>query len=214
MLEQKINDIDRRGFLMRAGIAVVGLTALPFGPGLLLGCASQHAVINVSPAATNETGVKEAKIVMVTKNEPGEPLIVSGTIYGPDGTKPLAGAVLYVYHTDARGLYSEKDGNGQPPDPRLKGWMRTDADGRYEFRTIKPAPYPGGGIPAHIHAKVSTAAIAEQLIYEYWFEGDSFITDEARQRVAAPSTFSPIMTLKRGGDGVLRGVRDIRLRAT
>ncbi|MGH9944196.1 MAG: protocatechuate 3,4-dioxygenase [Pyrinomonadaceae bacterium] len=214
MLEDKTNATGRRGFLRRAGIAAAGLAALPFGPGLLFGCAGRGAAVNASSAAAAAGGpkeVKDAKITITAKDEPGEPLIVSGTIYGSEGTKPLAGALLYVYHTDARGLYSERDGNGQSPDPRLKGWMRTGADGRYEFRTIKPASYPGGGIPAHIHAKISAGAIAEQWIHEYWFEGDSFIADAARQRVAAPGAFSPILTLTRGGDGILRGVRDIRL---
>ena len=30
---------------------------------------------------------------------------------------------------------------GEPP--RLRGWMRTDSAGRYAYRTIRPAPYPG-----------------------------------------------------------------------
>ena len=29
---------------------------------------------------------------------------------------------------------------GGPPDPRLKGSMKTDRDGRYEFRSIRPNP--------------------------------------------------------------------------
>lgn len=32
--------------------------------------------------------------------------------------------------------------------------MKTNAKGEYQFATIKPAPYPGGMEPAHIHLVV------------------------------------------------------------
>ena len=39
------------------------------------------------------------------KSEPGEPLEMSGTIFGADGKTPASGIILYVYHTDATGHY-------------------------------------------------------------------------------------------------------------
>jgi hypothetical protein len=39
-------------------------------------------------------------------DEPGEQLEISGTIYQQDGKTPAAGVVLYMYHTDSKGLYS------------------------------------------------------------------------------------------------------------
>ena len=90
------------------------------------------------------------KTVVTSAGEAGEPLRISGTIFQPDG-KPAEGIVLFIYHTDATGSYNEKD---DASHPRLKGWMKTGADGRYEFRTIKPTPYPHRTTPARIQAHV------------------------------------------------------------
>ncbi len=70
-----------------------------------------------------------------------------------DGRTPLEGARLYVYHTDAQG-YDSRPRN-DPHRPRIRGWIKTGADGQYEFRTLKPAPYPGRYIRAHIHGTVA-----------------------------------------------------------
>ncbi|MEX2088444.1 MAG: hypothetical protein WEB62_01690, partial [Bacteroidota bacterium] len=53
---------------------------------------------------------------------------------------PAAGVLLYVYQTDATGAYNNDDGSWQRP--RINGWFRTDKNGRYEIRTIKPGSYP------------------------------------------------------------------------
>lgn len=216
-------ELDRRDFLKRAGLTLAGLSALSAGALALTGCGARGnaSAPNNSSAVASSAAVPSSdhpppkniswQAVFVGEGEPGEPLVVSGRIFKADGKTPLAGAVLYAYHTDARGLYSDQDGNGQPPNPRLKGWMRTDAEGRYEFRTIKAAPYPGGMNPAHIHASVTPDGQAERWVDEYWFADDSLVTKVMRARYAGRGTFSPILTLTRDRDGVLRGVRDIRL---
>src|SRR5262245_32562255 len=45
-----------------------------------------------------------ASAVLAPAGEPGERLIVDGTVVATDG-KPLPGAVVYAYHTDASGIY-------------------------------------------------------------------------------------------------------------
>ena len=90
-------------------------------------------------------------------------MIVSGTIYSPDGRAPLEGINLFVYHTDATGRYSTTGGDNR--NTRIHGLMRTNSEGRYEFRTIKPRSYPATRIPAHIHAFVSGPGYPE-----YWID--------------------------------------------
>ena len=192
-------EMTRRSFLaggMKAAVIlpVLGLEAISCG---------RKAV------AENSAREVPAKIVIVADNEPGEPLIISGRIYAPDGHTALEGINLYVYQTDATGRYSTTGGNNR--NTRLHGLMRTDVEGRYEFRTIKPAPYPQARIPAHIHAFVSGAGYPEYWIDEYHFDGDAFITDDMRRRSGSSGNFSAILKLTRGADGILRGVRDIKI---
>jgi protocatechuate 3,4-dioxygenase beta subunit len=130
-------------------------------------------------------------------------------ICAPDAHTPLEGVNLWVYHTDATGHYSKlSESGGDNRNTRLHGLMQTNQDGKYEFRTIKPAPYPGHAIPAHVHAFVSSPDFPEYWIDEFLFEGDPFIKEEVRMK-AGKGRLSSILDLTRGSDGVLRGVRDI-----
>ena len=151
-----------------------------------------------------------AKVSIVSDKEPGAPLIITGTIYAPDGQTPLEGINLFVYQTDATGVYSTSGNNGDNRDTRIHGAVRSGADGRYEFRTIKPGSYPASRNPAHIHAYVSGSNYPEYWIDEYHFSDDPFVTDGMRAS-AETGSFSSILKLTRGADGVLRGVRDIKV---
>lgn len=146
---------------------------------------------------------------MVGAEEPGEPLIVSGTIYAPDARTPLEGISLYVYQTDTTGVYSTTNGNNRLT--RIHGLMRSNSEGGYEFSTVKPASYPKSRIPAHIHAYISGPGYPEYWIDEYHFLDDPYITDEQRKKDVAQGSFASILKLERGGDGTLRGKRDIRV---
>ena len=153
------------------------------------------------------------KTVIPPEKERGEPLVISGKIFQPGGTTPAEGMVLFVYHTDVTGYYNEKD---DASHPRLKGWMKIGADGKYEFRTIKPGAYPHRATPAHIHAHVYGPGYSERSIEDYWFEGDPRINEKELKNARGDQGGDPfvvIVPLKRDGDGVWRGVRDIKLKS-
>lgn len=69
----------------------------------------------------------------------GEPAFYSGRVLGSDGT-PIAGALLDVWSGDGEGTYDmQMEGEA---DMKARGRIRTDAEGRYAFRSIRPECYP------------------------------------------------------------------------
>ena len=106
---------------------------------------------------------------IVEFDDGGESTVVHGVVRDEDGA-PIEGAVVDVWQNAATGFYAVQQPDVQPPT-NLRGRFRTGPDGRYEFRTVRPVPYP---IPndgpvgrllrdtgrhewraAHIHMKVS-----------------------------------------------------------
>ncbi len=148
-----------------------------------------------------------SKIMIASKEEPGQRLRVTGTVFDEEG-KPIEGVSIYVYHTDAKGLYTPTDNDNR--NPRLRGYMRTDREGRYEFRTIKPGSYPNTRNPAHIHYVVTAPGYRER-VFEIVFEGDPFINDRIRDDAKREDSAFSIRQLERGSDGALC-VQDIKLR--
>jgi protocatechuate 3,4-dioxygenase beta subunit len=205
MIERTAN-LCRRNFLQFAARAAVVLPVAGLGASALSGCGRSGSSF-AKPSSADSTP-KSWNTTIVSPDEPGEPLTISGTIYAPDGRTPLEGITLWVYQTDATGHYSPSTGNGDNRNTRLHGVMQTNREGHYEFRTIKPAPYPGHTNPAHIHVYVSGPDYPEYWIDSYLFEGDPFITDEDRRK-AGKGNFSSILKLSRDKDGTWRGVRDI-----
>ena len=111
---------------------------------------------------------RTASIAIPPASEPGVTLTVEGRVLLKGGA-PAGGVDVYVYHTDARGHYSP-DGRDER-NPRLKGYLRTDDQGRYQVRTIRPGPYPNSGPPAHIHYEVTSPSGVQR--FELVFEGDA-----------------------------------------
>jgi protocatechuate 3,4-dioxygenase beta subunit len=175
--------------------------------GLLMICLLSVAVRAQAPQVAEKNA--PSKITIAANEEPGERLIVTGQVFGPDGKTPLAGASVYVYHTDARGLYTPETNDNR--NPRLRGYMRSDAQGRYEFSTIKPAPYPNNRIPAHIHYVVNAPGHQER-IFEIVFEGDPKIDERMRADAAVEESPFSIRALTRDQQGVWRCAQDIKMR--
>lgn len=137
-----------------------------------------------------------AKSVLVTPQEPGSPLVVTGVVKD-DAGKPIAGAMVYVFHTDHRGYYSATSAfAGSQADnsnrSRLFGYLKTDGEGKYEYRTIRPAGYPNAKIPQHVHYEV-TADGYKTNVTELMFEDDPRLTAEAKQSaLRAKFIISPV----------------------
>jgi len=149
-----------------------------------------------------------SKTVITTGSEPGERLTVTGVIYG-EGNSPIANASVYVYHTDAKGVYTPQGNDSR--NPRLRGYMRTDAQGRYEFQTIKPAPYPTNDAPAHVHYHVNAPGYAER-VFEIVFQGDPRINAQIREGAAQENSGFSIRALTGNAQSGWRCTQDVKLR--
>lgn len=84
----------------------------------------------------------------------GDIFTLRGTIADNSG-KPLAGHRIEIWQCDMNGRYLHpRDSRSVPYDQAFQGFGHdiTDEVGRYVFRTIKPAIYPGRA--PHIHVKI------------------------------------------------------------
>lgn len=70
----------------------------------------------------------------------GEPLVLRGRVVDLNG-KPVAGALIDVWQTNDDGYYDVQQ-KGLQPDGNLRGKFRTDANGQFWFRSVKPRDYP------------------------------------------------------------------------
>ena len=113
--------------------------------------------------------------------------------------QPIRGASLYAYQTDAEGYYGVKPASDSN-NPRLKVFLRTDADGRWSFTTIRPGSYPSSRAPGHIHFEVAADGMAPRF-FEIVFEGDPFVTAEMRKNCSILRTAD---RSRRAGDGADR----------
>ncbi|WP_431843640.1 catechol 1,2-dioxygenase [Calidifontibacter indicus] len=143
-------------------------------------------------------------------DEPGTPLLWTGTITSVDGT-PLPEGKIELWHADDDGLYSQFAPN--IPEWNLRATFHTDADGKFEIHTMQPAPYqiPTDGScgkliaaagwhawrPAHLHVKVSAPG-HELLTAQLYFPGDPHNDDDIADAVKPELILDP----KPSGDGV------------
>ncbi len=157
----------------------------------------------------------------------GERIIVHGRVLDERG-RPVPGALLEFWQANAGGRYRHKKETYLAPlDPNFGGCGRTitDEQGAYNFRTIKPGPYPWpNGVndwrPAHIHFSIFGHGFAQRLITQMYFEGDPLIwkcpivqaipSKEAIEQLVAPLDMAntiPMDTIAYKFDIVLRGRR-------
>lgn len=122
-------------------------------------------------------------------DEAGESMIIEGTVSEESG-RAIEGIIVYAYQTDATGVYPRSI----TPHGRLRGWARTDENGRYRFETIRPGAYPDNDIPQHVHMHVIEPGRVTYYIDDILFEDDPLLTSSYLRRSQKG----------RGGKGLVR----------
>jgi protocatechuate 3,4-dioxygenase beta subunit len=175
---------------------------------LLLALAPACQEAAVVPGDESPPGAHPAHVVLATRGEPGPALEVSGQVVEPDGVTPAPGVTVYAYQTGIDGLYaSEPDAT-----PRIRGWMTTDAQGRYSFLTIRPGAYPGNEVAAHIHFQLWGGGWPVQYSEDLHFADDDLLPERERERSRGLGRFGSVASPVLGEDGVLRATHDLRLK--
>lgn len=130
-------------------------------------------------------------------NEKGQKLIVTGTVFQLDGKTPAPNVIVYYWQTDNNGYYSPKAGMDERAKRHghIRGWVKTDKNGKYMIKTIRPAPYPNDVLPAHIHLSIKEP----DVVNEYYTDEINFDDD----KLLIPH-FKKYPQENRGGSGVVR----------
>lgn len=207
--------ISRRVFLHRNAIAVGGV--LLAGPLLAAEKICRGTESEVIGPFYRFGAPFNARLA--GSDEPGERLILTGTVYGPDCRTPLPDTLIDLWQANAAGVYdTDKPGNfTEPVDFHLRGMLYTDEKGRYQIETVMPGryavppglpgleKYAGRTRPAHIHLRVMHS-MHIPVTTQIYFAGDPFIADDPW----ASRKPSLAVDLEQDGD-IQRGVFDIVL---
>ena len=123
---------------------------------------------------------EEADLTTQHAGEPlGERIIVKGRLLDEAG-RPIPHSLVEIWQCNAAGRYIHAvDQHPAPLDPNFTGAGRcvTDANGNYQFITIKPGAYPWGNHhnawrPAHIHFSLLGPSFLTRLVTQMYFPGD------------------------------------------
>ncbi len=135
-----------------------------------------------------------------------------GVVYKQDGKTPASDIIIYIYHTNTKGIY-ETSRNSQGWGKRhgiYRGWVRTDKAGKYDFYTFRPASYPNTTITQHIHMTVKELDTNPYYIDDILFTDDPFLTENEKKRRRNRGG-SGIVTPSKNNSDVLEIRRDIIL---
>ena len=179
MATYSIGDLDRREILRMLGAIAAAMvtpprlaaaeTPLRRTPGQILG---PFYPLKPLPATSDLT-----KVPGRSGRAEGQILNVMGRVLNLAGD-PVRNATVEVWQANAHGRYTHpSDTNPAALDPNFDGsaTLTTDSEGRYRFKTIKPAAYPAGPDlvrPAHIHYQVTGRQ--DRLVTQMYFDGDPY----------------------------------------
>lgn len=204
-----INKLSRRSILTAgAGMAATAMTAT-----------AMAELMPVTPA--NPEGPfypKQQQVDMDTdltlieghtERAQGQVIRVTGQVLDDQGD-PVEGALVDIWQANTHGRYHhEDDPNTAPEDSNFQGWgmVKTDAEGRYAFTTIKPGAY---GVdenwtrPPHIHYKVSRRGYHE-ITTQMYFAGEALNESDSLLRSVAEDSRASLVVDFHEVDGLPSG---------
>ena len=109
----------------------------------------------------------------------GQLIQVTGRVTDEDGS-PMPGAVIEIWQANSAGKYVHAaDRHNAPIDPNFTGEGRliTDAEGQFQFFSIKPGAYPvlesgWWWRPPHIHFSILGRSWMDRFVTQIFFPGE------------------------------------------
>jgi protocatechuate 3,4-dioxygenase beta subunit len=155
----------------------------------------------------------------IAHHSQGPEIMIYGQVTNAEG-KPVPGAEIDVWQTNAEGLYDLQANDPSVMD--MRGRLRCDAEGRFHLRTVKPIGYsipmdgPVGDLvrrqnrhgfrPAHIHILIAAPGYRE-LVTALYFADDRHVDSDTVFGVSKSLVISPRNDLP---DAPVKGVPSIR----
>ncbi len=171
--------MNRKNFLKNGLLGVGSIVAIPT---LMTACKSDDDSMTTDPNACAvspaETAgpfpiLTPADLVRqnIVGNRSGVPLMITIKVENTNNNcAPLVGAIVDIWHCDAKGNYSEYSGQ-QDGDFTgqhfLRGRQTTDANGNASFISIYPGWYPGRA--PHLHLEIRSSSGQSLLITQTAF---------------------------------------------
>jgi protocatechuate 3,4-dioxygenase beta subunit len=158
---------SRRRFLLTGALAASGL-AVTFEDGFA------QVRATPTPACGDGATLRQTEGPFYTPRSPeradliepgskGRVVELSGQVL-TRACRPVPRALVDLWHADENGDYDNKGF-------RYRGHVFTDAEGRFRFRTVEPARYPGR--TRHYHVKVRAPAQRDVLTTQLYFPNES-----------------------------------------
>lgn len=173
--------MDRKKFLKNGALGLGSIIALPT---MISSCSKDDDTVidpntcAVSPTETDGPFPIKTPADWVRENiigdRTGVALMITFTIQNTNNNcMPMEGVFVDLWHCDAKGNYSEYDGQIEGDFTNkhfLRGRQTTDANGKASFITIYPGWYPGRA--PHLHVEVKTSSGQSLLITQTAFPED------------------------------------------
>ncbi|MGE4340032.1 MAG: intradiol ring-cleavage dioxygenase [Pigmentiphaga sp.] len=182
-----ITDDKRQEFILLSDVLGLSMLTVAQNNDKPTGCteATVFGPFHVEGAPHYELGAD------IANGAQGAACLVRGTVRGIDG-EPVANAMLDVWQSDEAGLYDVQ--KPELEQAQARGILRTDAEGRFHFRSILAVPYaiphdgPVGDLltatgrhpwrPAHLHFMIQAPGY-ETLITHVFRRDDPHLQADA-----------------------------------
>jgi len=175
--------------------ATAGATAAPAAPATPAGAVAVPSCV-VRPALTDGPFFVDGRLDRSDiRSDPatgavsaGAPLMLTFNVSRLSGSActVLADAVVDLWQCDALGVYSDVSGPGAGRK-FLRGFQRTDAQGRARFTTVYPGWYQGRTVHLHFKIRSGSQAFSSQLFFDDALSDTVFAKAPYSQRPGRPT---------------------------